>query len=731
LRDLARGNLLGPSAVSNVRPTLRFLTLGLSIAVLAAVAAWWRGAQLQRTLRQELIDRAQHYAVAFVTDDMAVLNGTRTDLQQREYRAVKDRLLRLHAVSPGLRFVYLFRSTNEPGRVVFLADSEPENSPELSRPGDDYPEAIDSPGLQSVLRTHQPTTDGPRRDSFGEWVSAYAPVGDRPPPGAPSTILGVDIDSSDWRRELWWARVSTFGVVVLLFGVPCGAWLYWRREAEHARVLQRFSAAIQQSHSAIVIANVDRVIEYVNNGCTAITGYTREELIGQPSRLLLPPHVDETERTELYRRLLAGERWTGEKQMRRRNGELFTVRVVYSPVRGPDGVINSLVAVADDITDLKRAENDLRVARDQAEAADRAKGEFLAVMSHELRTPLNGIIGFTTLLQDTTLSAEQKDYVDTVRRSGEALLTLTNELLDYSRIDAGRMRLDPQTCAPRLLVEEAVELLAARAAEKQLELIVTISPRVPTHVLADSGRLRQVLVNLVANAIKFTLAGEVAVEVEATTLPASGDTARVRLEFKVRDTGVGIAPESHDRLFLPFSQVDASSTRKYGGTGLGLAISRSLVRLMDGDIEVSSAAGAGAEFRVHLPVNVLEPYVGPGPLPPRRIALVSGHPRARAHYAALLAGWGLEVAAFENVSSLPAECTPDALIVDVRGRDAALWPELLRSHPALADRPVIGLASVGIPALEREALRTSFRALLKKPLRDALLHEVLKSVLRA
>lgn len=700
------------------------------IAVLGAVAAWWSAAAHRATLLRQLIDRAQHSAVAFVASDVAALTGTAADLNLSEYRAVKDRLIRLRAVSPGIRFVYLFRSTPQPGHVVFLADSEPETSAEMSKPGDDYPEALNSPGLQTSLRTHAPATEGPLRDSFGEWVTAYAPVGDHPLPGAPCIILGIDLDSSHWRRELWRAGASGFGLTVLLLGVPYGGWLYRRREHEHSREIRRFSAAIQQSHSAVIIANLERVIEYVNDGCTAITGYTRAELIGQPTRLLLPEDASEAQRDELHRRLLAGERWVGEKQMRRRNGEIFTTRAAFSPVRGPDGRINSLVAVIEDITDLKRSENDLRVARDQAEAADRAKGEFLAMMSHELRTPLNGIIGFATLLQDTPLSSEQRDYVETVRKSGEALLTLTNELLDYSRIDAGRMQLDPQACSPRQIVEEAVELLSTRAAEKHLELLVTISPRVPAHVLADPGRLRQVLVNLIANAIKFTPAGEVEIELAAVPSPSAIGDPLVRLDFIVRDTGIGIAPENQGRLFQPFSQVDASSTRKHGGAGLGLAISRSLVRLMDGEIEVSSAAGAGAEFRFHVPVRVLENNEGLAPLPPRRVAIVSANSRARAHYAALLESWGLRAFAYENITQLPPEPPPEVLLVDIVARDAALWPALLQSNRVAANCPAIGLVSVSVPPLLRDHLRASFRALLKKPLRDSLFHAVIKSVLR-
>jgi PAS domain S-box-containing protein len=703
----------------------------LLIVALGTAAAWWSAARRRATLLEQMMDRAEHCAVAFATDDTAALSGTPADANHPEYRAVKERLMRLRAANPGTRFVYLFRSTEAPGRVVFLADSEPETSMQMSKPGDNYPEALNSPGLQRILRTGDSSTEGPLSDSFGEWVTAYAMVGDRPPPGAPRTILGIDVSSADWQRELWIARGAAFGFVILLLGVPCSAWYFRRRELNYTREIRRLSTAIQQSHSAVLITNLERVIEYANDGCTVITGYRREELVGQSTRLLLPPDANENQRAELLRRLLAGEGWQGEMPMRRRNGEIFTARAAFSPVRGRGGRVTNLVAVIDDITDLKRTEDELRLTRDRAEAADRAKGEFLAMMSHELRTPLNGIIGFATLLQDTPLSSEQADYVETVRKSGEALLTLTNELLDYSRIDAGRMQLDPQACAPRQIVEEAVELLSTRAAEKQLELLVAVSPRVPAHVLADPGRLRQVLVNLVGNAIKFTPAGEVEVEVDATPLPAAAaGEPRMRLDFTVRDTGIGIAPEKQDRLFLPFSQVDASSTRKHGGAGLGLAISRSLVRLMDGDIEVESAAGAGSQFRFHVAVRVLETNEGLAALPARRVAVVSANSRARQHYTALLTNWGLVAEGYENITKLPPARAHDVLLVDVLARDAALWPALLRSHPGLMEGPVIGLVSVSVPAAVRDELRGIFRSLLKKPLRDPLFHAVLQSALK-
>ena len=421
------------------------------------------------------------------------------------------------------------------------------------------------------------------------------------------------------------------------------------REAE-----ERARSLLEAQGDLIMRRDPSGNVTYANDAFCALVGKAREALIGTPAELTILEQgavsvlADGTRVHDQKIASAAGARWIAWREV---------------PVRAEAGT--QVQGVGRDVTDRVEAERALGIARDQAETANRAKSRFLAMVSHEIRTPLNGILGMADLLLDTPLTPEQVTYAKAAKTSGETLLSLIEEVLDFSKIEAGKLDLEARPFALAALVEETIELLAPRAQAKGIEIASFVDDRLPAQVVGDAARLRQVLLNLAGNAIKFTQAGGVAVIVE------QGDRAH-DIRFLVRDTGVGLKLEDQARIFLDFEQADESSTRKFGGTGLGLAISKRIVERMAGRIAVASEPGRGATFSLTLPLqpapadDAARLFVAPD-LRAESVLIVAAAEIEASLLARRLGGWGAKTCAASDERSalaLMPERRWDTLLVD-------------------------------------------------------------------
>ncbi|OQW66378.1 MAG: hypothetical protein BVN29_07945 [Nitrospira sp. ST-bin5] len=554
--------------------------------------------------------------------------------------------------------------------------------------------------------------------------------------GAGKDLSGLRKDGTEFFLEIGLAPIHTPQGVRIVASI---ADITKRKQMESTRF--RLQQAVNHAQDGMALLDEAGEFTYMNPAYATIFGYAVDDLLGKRWTQLYPEEwAAMIEQMHLPMLHSAGQ-WQGEVVGKRKSGDAFHVDLALSLLEEPGTGRQSILSTCRDISYRKQMELDLINAKNAAEAGIRAKSEFLATMSHEIRTPMNGVLGMTDLLIDTALTPEQREFVHTLKHSGESLMRIINDILDFSKIEAGKLTIETLPFDLRMTIEDTLDLLAPTAQAKHLELVGLIDAQAPNAVIGDPGRIRQILTNLIGNAIKFTESGEVLVQV----LKAEESAASVLLRFEIVDTGVGLTEEAKAKLFQSFTQADSSTARKYGGTGLGLAICKRLTELMGGQIGIQSFPGSGTcvWFTIRL-LTQTESTGLPAPalidnLSGLRICLVDDNATNRSLLQYHACDWKMKYDSAEDGPSALAlirraatEGKPfDLAILDMHmpGMDGLALGRAIRDDANLDHTRLVLLTSLGRRGDAKVAHASGFSAYLTKPVRKKHLYDCLRLVM--
>jgi PAS domain S-box-containing protein len=586
------------------------ISLFILVLIVGLFYIYFTRASFENRKTQDVLQIARSVVAVFPLDKIEGLGINEDDLYNPNYIKIKEKLADVTGVNPGVRFSYLYALKDS--KLFFIADSEPEDSEDYSPPGEEFIEA-DEQDFEPFLNGNELVTK-PLTDRWGTWISAYIPIKNIET-GEVVAVFGMDFDSRAWQIDLL-TDVFKSGLLVFLFLIVLvflirmsvknallRSEIKLRKEVDEALYASetRMRSITDSAKDAILMMDDKGLITYWNPAAEIIFGYNKDEALGKELHsLIVPEKYHLAHYSAMPHFLETGEGAAVGKTLDLeaidRNKRVFPIQISLSSIL-IDGRWNA-IGILRDISEQKKSEEAIIKAREESERANKSKSIFLSNMSHEIRTPLNAIIGFSQLLgRESQLSKRQKEYIESIIRAGEHLLELINEILELSKIEAGRVTISPSNIDLHALYHDIQMIFKERANYKKLRLIFENNDQLPQYVIVDEGKLRQLFVNIIGNAIKFTEEGGVAVRSRVDRVGGKSF-----LFVEVQDSGPGIDKSEFEKLFRHFEQTN-SGIKKGSGTGLGLALSKELALLMGGDVTVKSEPGVGSIFTFSIEIK--------------------------------------------------------------------------------------------------------------------------------